>query len=86
MNKNEIIKNFEIYAKNNGFKLNPNKKLVEFIVESIEENEKKFGQRYCGCRIFSGDNNEDSICPCVWHKEEIEAKSQCHCGLFLKAN
>lgn len=84
MGKEEIIRDSEDYAQKHGYILNPNKNVVEFIVKGIAQNERNFGQRYCSCRVFAGKNKEDSICPCVWHKKDIETKGKCHCGLFFK--
>lgn len=83
MSKEEIIQDSEIYAKNNGFRLNPDKTIVEFIAEGLAENEKNFGKRYCPCRTFAGNRREDSICPCIYHQEEIKTQGRCHCGLFF---
>lgn len=82
----ELIKKYEEYAKQNGFQLNPNKKVVEGIVKSLLEKEKNLGARYCPCRRVTGDANEDKkiICPCVYHREEIEKDGKCHCGLFVR--
>ncbi len=82
----KIIRRYEKYAKVNGWKLNPNKKMVERIVKGLIENEKKKGKRYCPCRRIAGNPEEDfkKICPCFWHKEEIEKNSHCLCQLFVK--
>jgi len=83
----KLIKEYEEYAKKNGFSLNPNKKVVEGIVKSLLEREKKFGARYCPCRKITGNPEDDKskICPCAWHREEIEKDGHCLCGLFVKA-
>jgi len=77
---------YEEYAKKNGFRLNPNRKVVEGIVKSLLEREKKFGARYCPCRKITGNSEEDKlkICPCFWHRQEIEKDGHCLCGLFVK--
>jgi len=77
---------YEEYAEKNGFALNPNKKVVEGIVKSLLEREKKFGFRYCPCRKITGNEEEDKkiICPCQFHRLEIEKDSHCLCGLFVK--
>jgi len=82
----DIIKEYEKYAKENGFKLNPNRKKVEFLVKGLLENEKKYGARYCPCRRVTGNLEEDKkkICPCFWHRQEIEKDGRCFCGLFVK--
>jgi len=82
----KIIEGYKKYAQQNGFQLNPNKKVVEGIVKGLLENEKKYGFRYCPCRRVTGDMAEDKgkICPCQWHHEEIEKYGYCLCRLFVK--
>lgn len=82
----EIIKNYQDYADKNGFKLNPDRKLVERLIIGMLENEKRYGARYCPCRRVTGNQEEDKqkICPCIWHREEIEKDGYCLCGLFVK--
>jgi len=82
MDKEEYKK----YAKENGFKLNPNEKIVDSIIAGLKRNEEKYGERYCPCRKITGDKEIDKkiICPCVYHKEEIEKDGHCHCRLFVK--
>jgi thioredoxin 1 len=85
-NIEEIIKNYQKYAKENGLGLNPDKGAVERLVRGLLANEKKFGARYCPCRRVSGNQEEDKakVCPCQWHKEEIERDGHCFCGLFVR--
>src|SRR4030042_6117368 len=80
----KLIGECEDYARKNGFKLNPDKEMVRKLVSGILENEKKYGQKYCPCRRIVGRPEEDrsKICPCQWHKEEIEKDGHCLCGLF----
>ncbi len=83
--KEWILKNeYKEYAKENNFKLNPEK--AENIIKGLLNNEKKYGKRYCPCRRVTGDEKEDAknICPCIYHKKEIEQDGQCFCGLFTK--
>jgi len=81
-----LIKKYEDYAKENGLVLNPDREVVKRLARGLLENEKKYGERYCPCRRISGDKEEDKakICPCQWHKEEIEKQGHCLCGLFVK--
>jgi len=82
----EIIKWYEDYAKKNGFKLNPDRATVERLIRGLLANEKKYGARYCPCRRVTGNIEEDrlKICPCKWHREEIERDGHCHCWLFFR--
>ena len=81
-NADEALNN----AKENGFRLNPDQKVVEKLIKGLLANEKKHGERYCPCRRIVGNKDEDSskICPCKWHKEEIKRDGHCFCGLFLE--
>lgn len=87
MTKEELMKQYKEYAAASGFMLNPNAKIVEGIVAGLLAREEKFGARYCPCRRVTGDKEEDKkiICPCAYHKEEIEKDGHCHCNLFVKA-
>jgi thioredoxin 1 len=80
------IERYDNYAKSNGFRLNPDKAVVERVVKGLFANEKKYGSKYCPCRRVSGDKEEDSkkICPCIWHKEEVERDGHCLCNLYVK--
>lgn len=81
----EMIKWYENYAKENGFKLNPDKAAVERVMKGLLANEKKYGQKYCPCRRVSQNKEADAknICPCVYHKDEIKKDSTCFCRLFV---
>lgn len=85
---NDLIKAYEKYAAENGFKLNPNKDLVRSLVSVLLKNEEKYGNKYCPCRRLSGDPKEDekNICPCAFHREEIRDKNHCCCNLFIINN
>ncbi len=83
---NGMIERYDNYAKSNGFRLNPDRKIVEKIINGLLANEKKYGKKYCPCRRVSGNEEEDSkkICPCAFHKDEIEKDGHCFCNLFIK--
>ncbi len=82
----KIAENFSRYAESQGFKLNPDERIVGAIINGLLRNEEKNGARYCPCRMVSGNKEEDkkNICPCVYHKDEIEKDGHCHCNLFVK--
>mgnify|MGYP001606919627 CR=1 FL=1 len=82
----KLVKEIAGYAEQKGFKLSPNKEVVEKIVKGLLENEKKYGKRYCPCRRITGNPEEDSknICPCIYHLEELAKNGHCLCGLFVK--
>jgi thioredoxin 1 len=74
------------YAQKNSFQLNPDKEIVERIINGLLENEKKYGGKYCPCRRVTGNQEADlkNICPCSYHKDEIKKDGRCFCGLFTK--
>ena len=75
----------EEYARKNGWILNPDAKVLVTVIRDLARNRKKFGERYCPCRIRSGDPEKDKalVCPCVYHQEEVEKEGHCHCNLFF---
>jgi len=55
-------------------------------MHGLLENEKKYGAKYCPYRRVSRNKQKDKkiICPCVYHKKEIEEQGHCHCFLFVQ--
>ena len=82
----DLIFRYKAYAEKNGFCLNPDKQILGNLVKALLEREKKFGAKYCPCRRITGNQEEDKkiICPCIYHKEEIQKDGRCLCNLFLK--
>jgi len=80
-----VLKRMEEYAVRNGYRLNPNEKLVKILIKGLVRNYRKYGELYCPCRRLSGDPKYDQllICPCAFHKREINERGRCHCGLFV---
>ena len=83
---NEYIENSKEYAESAGIKLNPDSKAVEGVVKGLFRNKQTKGEFYCPCRVTSGDKkrDEDLICPCVFHRGEIELQDHCRCFLFFR--
>jgi ferredoxin-thioredoxin reductase catalytic subunit len=86
MKVEELLEEIRKHAVTQGFKLNPDEKVVTTILRGLLEKERKYGYRYCPCRPITGDKKHDAqnICPCAWHKKEIEEMGHCLCGLFVK--
>jgi len=82
----ELRKKLQAYADSQNFKLNPNEKAIEGIINGLLRNRKFKGDIYCPCRIVTGNKEEDKkiICPCVYHKDEIKSMGHCKCTLFWK--
>lgn len=86
MDKKQIHERNVKYAEKTGYKLNENKKIVDKIEDGLMKNESVHGELYCPCRAISEDKEKDKliICPCVYHKDEINSMGHCHCFLFVK--
>ncbi|MCG7844494.1 MAG: hypothetical protein MIO90_03585 [Methanomassiliicoccales archaeon] len=60
---------------------------VELLSKGVLENLASKGQRYCPCRITTGDRQRDLglICPCNFLKQPAYKETgECWCGLFIK--
>jgi len=83
--KQQLRKKFEKYAKSVGIKLNPDDKIVDGLLNSMILKKEKEGEYYCPCRMLQhNDKDKEIICPCVYHRGEIELQGHCHCRLFSK--
>ena len=82
---NEILSWARGYAKEKGLALNTDDRQFTAVIRGLVRNRLKHGERYCPCRIRSGDPEKDRliICPCAHHGKEIENEGHCHCNLFF---
>jgi ferredoxin-thioredoxin reductase catalytic subunit len=83
---NEILAWVRGYAKEKGLSLNTDDRQFTAVIRGLVRNRLKHGERYCPCRIRSGDPEKDRliICPCAYHGKEIESEGHCHCNLFFR--
>jgi ferredoxin-thioredoxin reductase catalytic chain len=81
----EILSWVRKYAEEKGLALNMDDRQLTAVIRGLVRNRLKHGERYCPCRIRSGDPEKDRliICPCAYHEEEIEGEGHCHCNLFF---
>ena len=81
-----IRQRIETYADNNAYQLNPDTSIVDTVVRGLVKRQLKFGKPYCPCRVLTGDPEKDekSVCPCEYHKVEIEQDGICHCRLLTR--
>jgi carbon-monoxide dehydrogenase catalytic subunit len=88
MDEKKILKISQEYAKKAGFALNKDKKQLAYVIKGLKANEDKYGERYCPCRVVTGNFEEDRIiiCPCIYHKQEIKDMGHCLCRLFFDKN
>jgi ferredoxin-thioredoxin reductase catalytic chain len=84
--EDQILKWAKNYAREHGYALNPDDKRLQVVIRGLARNMRKYGEKYCPCRIRSGDNEADKkiICPCEFHRDEIEGEGSCHCSLYFK--
>lgn len=84
----DMLKWARAYAKKQGFSVNSDEKQRTTVIKGLVRNKNKFGRPYCPCRLRSGDEEKDRNieCPCIYHKEEIATRGQCHCNLFFKGD
>lgn len=80
-----LRKQMKEYADKVGIKLNPDKKQVDWVLDALLKRKTKFGEIYCPCRVVTGNKEQDKeiICPCVFHRGEIELQGHCKCNLFV---
>jgi ferredoxin-thioredoxin reductase catalytic subunit len=83
----ELRERIRRYAESHGFILNPKAERLDLVIKGLHTNTVKHGAEYCPCRIRTGDVEEDKkiICPCIYHKDEIEKEGSCHCKLLYAA-
>ena len=86
MNEEEIIAMSKKHAENARITLNPDKIELDNIVKGLLRNKEKYGEIYCPCRLVTKnkDKDRDNICPCVFHRGEIELQGHCLCKLYFK--
>ena len=76
----------EKIAKAKGWKLNPDKNVVNGLVAALTYNRLNFGKQYCPCKP---EHVKENICPCrpyknyVGSEERIKKEGICYCGLFV---
>ncbi len=80
----ELLKKLKAYADSQDFKLNESEKALEGIIAGLLRNRKFKGDIYCPCRTVTGNKEKDReiVCPCVFHRGEIELQGHCKCTLF----
>lgn len=86
MTEEQVLELSMKYADKAGFRLNPDQEIVDTVIKGLLANEKKHGFRYCPCRLVTGDKEKDRliICPCRYHRDEINEQGYCHCMLYFR--
>jgi ferredoxin-thioredoxin reductase catalytic subunit len=85
-NEEKLIKSAEEYANKVGIKLNTDQTVVKGIAKGLIMRKYKAGDIYCPCRVVTGNKEKDKeiVCPCVFHRGEIELQGICKCKFFVK--
>ena len=82
------IETWKEFTKRNGtIKLNPKKDVVNDLAEGVLNNEKKFGLKFCPCRLRTTDKEKDLklVCPCNFKAQKTwQEKKECWCSLFVE--
>lgn len=85
---NETLKILEDFTKNSkDFQLSKDKDKVKKLIKGILYNEKRYGLKFCPCRIQTKIREKDLklVCPCNFKAQKTwQEKGQCWCGLFEK--
>lgn len=79
-----IRERLEKFLTGRDYYFNADSDTVESILKAMAKRHEKFGEDYCPCRRVTGDaeKDQDIICPCVFHQDEIKTQGHCHCMLF----
>ena len=73
---------YENVAREKGWQLNPDTRVVEAILKAQNNLKLKIGEFYCPCKI---QRIPENICnPCKGAPDEIEETGFCHCMLYTK--
>lgn len=87
MDKRRLRRVWERFTEGKEFMLNPNKEIVDKVIEGVLTNEKNYGLKYCPCQLQSKDFEKDLelICPCNFFiQKTYTEEGRCWCGLFVK--
>jgi len=76
----------DAYVASSGLVYYPDPETVERVVRGLAKRQAKTGHAYCPCRLVTGNAEADAkiVCPCAYHRKEIETQGYCHCRLFAR--
>ena len=65
--------------------LNPDKDIVNALVDGILTNKERYGYHNCPCRMAANDKevDKDIICPCAYCDPDVAEFGACYCGLYV---
>lgn len=81
----EIEAEIRARAIEEGMLLNPDREVLDGIIEGLAINEEKLGYWNCPCRKASGDRvaDQDVICPCQYREDDLADFGRCYCALYV---
>lgn len=82
----QVRKRVEDDAKNFGYYLTPDRKILQDLLQGLLKNEERYGYPSCPCRLASGkiEYDRDIICPCDYRNPDIEEYGFCYCALYVR--
>jgi ferredoxin-thioredoxin reductase catalytic subunit len=68
--------------------LNPDRKHILVVFRGLARNRKIYGEKYCPCRLRSGEpeRDKDIICRFAFHRDGIEKQGNCHCQVYFESD
>lgn len=84
----EVIATYERLrkeAEEGGYRLNPDRTFTLRLVQSLLDNDRRYGYWACPCRLAFGDRTKDVdiICPCYYRDSDLEDHGACYCALYV---
>ena len=88
LEKKQVIAVWESFVKKKeGVNLNSDKEKINLLAKGVINNQKKFGVKYCPCRLRTKDFEKDLklVCPCNFLIQKTwKENGECWCSLFVK--
>jgi len=75
----------EADARTYGYRLSPDPRFLDDLIEGLRTNEERYGYPSCPCRPATGvfELDRDIICPCDYRDPDVAQYGTCYCGLFV---
>ena len=75
---------FDRHLATEEFQYYPDGRVVARVLKQLAKRQEELGEPYCPCRLVTGKPEADRniICPCAYHRKEIEQHGHCLCRLF----
>lgn len=87
ISKQELLDNFEVLTQDKEYRLNPDEKFLDAVLDGLLKNMEDTGLKFCPCRLLTDDLSSDIalLCPCNFtvHNTYVD-EGRCWCGLFTK--